>query len=104
MVDDRHALEPVVAEDVIDVVLRVDEVAQRTVCLALGPHRYGPCRQLRRVDLDDAIRGDHEARVAAAELRRRVDVRGDALELEGRGLHRWPPGLLRVSGRFVVRY
>ena len=47
MVDDRHALEPVVAEDVVDVVLRVDEVAHRAVRLRLGAHRDRARRQLR---------------------------------------------------------
>ncbi len=101
VVDHRHALEPVVAEDVVDVVLRVDEVADRTVRLGLRPHRDRARRELRRVDRDHPVGGRDEARVAAAQLGRRVDVGRDALELDGGGRHRYwvavrPPSIPRI--------
>jgi hypothetical protein len=82
VVDDlAGAAEPVVAEDVIDVILGVDQVADRAVRLGLLPHRDCLRRELRRIDDDDAGRCRHEARVAAAQLGRREDVRRDLLEL-----------------------
>src|SRR4029079_18055013 len=100
VVDDlAGAPEPVVAEDVVDVVLGVDEIADAAVALRLLAHRDGPGRELRRVDDDDAVRRRDEAGVAAAELRRREDVRRDLLELERRRRHRWPPGGYWVAVR-----
>ena len=101
VVDDlAGAAEPVVAEDVVDVVLGVDEVADRAVRLGRGAHRDGLGRQLRRVDDDDPVRGHDEARVAAAQLRRRVDVGRDAARARGRRRHHWvavrPPSMVRM--------
>ena len=90
VVDDlAGAAEPPVAEDVVDVVLGVDQVADRAVRLRLGAHRDRARRELRRVDDDDAGRRGHEARVAAPELGGRVDVRRDLFEVERGGRHRW---------------
>ena len=81
--------------------LGVDQVADRSVRLGLRPHRDRAGRQLGRVDGDDAIGRRDEARVAAAQLGRRVDVRRDALELDGGRRHRYwvavrPPSIPRI--------
>jgi hypothetical protein len=59
------APEVVVAEDVVDVVLGVDDVADVAVRLGFLTHGHGLGRQLRGVDDDDAPVGDDHARVAA---------------------------------------
>ena len=86
VVDDRHRLEVVVAKDVVDVVLGVDDVADGAVRLGLLAHGHGLGRQLWRVDDHDAVGGDDEAGVAATDLRIGEDVGGDLLH--GR-VHGW---------------
>ena len=69
VVDDlaRNAAEVVVAEDVIDVVLGVDDVLDGAVLLDLFAHGDGLRRQLGGVDDDGSLGGEHVARVAAAD-------------------------------------
>ena len=77
MVDYRaRTLEVVVAEDVVDVMLGVDDIADRAVRLGLRAHRNGLRRQLRRIDHDNPVAGDDVARVAAAQLRLSANVAG----------------------------
>ncbi len=65
--DPSGALEVVVAEDVVDVVLGVHHVPDRSVRLCFLPHRHGPRRQLRGVDHHHAVGGRDVARVAATQ-------------------------------------
>ena len=76
VVDDlAGTLEVIVPEDVVDVMLGVDQVPDRSVRFRKRSHRDCPGRQLGGVDDHDPIRGSHEARVAASQLRVREDPR-----------------------------
>ncbi len=94
MDDPAGALEVVVAEDVVDVVLGVHHVSDRPERLRLLAHGHGPRRQLRRVDHHHPVGGRHVARVAAADIGGRADVRGDLLH--GYWVAVSPPSRVRI--------